>query len=264
MAVKIVNLLNQKVSNRIIKLNQQYKKKRDTYSIKKFKNKFIGKTCFIIGNGPSMTFRDLDRINELNVPSFACNKIYLGFDETKWRPTFYFISDNKIIKDVDISEVDVPYKNMFFPRMYKDIVKKGNFYEKLNHDWLHSDKFSKDAYKGIYGRETVVIDMVQFAYYMGFSTVYIIGVDFSYNMQSVDKNNLTFVSDGGNYFIKGYEKKGEVINLGNRDSNILGFQAARKAFEDDGRNIFNATRGGKLEVFVRKDLDEVFDRLAEK
>lgn len=254
----MAELIN-KVKNRINKVKYDFQRNKETKSIKKFKDLHKNGICFIIGNGPSMTFKDLDRINELNIPSFACNKIYLGFDETKWRPTYYFISDSRIIKDVDISQVDVPYENMFFPRMFKGIVEKGNFYEKLNHDWLHSDKFSKDAYKGIYGRETVVIDMVQFAYYMGFSTVYIIGVDFSYNMQSVDKNNLTFVSDGGNYFIKGYEKKGEVINLGNRDSNILGFQAARKAFEDDGRNIFNATRGGKLEVFVRKDLDEIFE-----
>ena len=52
-----------------------------------------------------------------------------------------------------------------------------------------------------------------------------------------------------------------MLNLPNQDANILGFQAARKAFEDDGREIYNATRGGKLEVFIRKDLDEVFKEI---
>ena len=81
---------------------KNYKKYRDTRSIKKFKNKYNGQTCFVIGNGPSMRFADLDRIHALGIASFACNKIYLGFQETQWRPTFYFISDSKIIKDVNI------------------------------------------------------------------------------------------------------------------------------------------------------------------
>ncbi len=238
-----------------------FKKYLDTRSIKRFHNRYIGQTCFIIGNGPSMTFKDLDRIQELKIASFACNKIYLGFNETLWRPTFYFVSDNKIIKDIDIGKIDVPVNRMFFPIDYKKIVKYGNFYSRLDHDWLHSDEFSTDAYIGVYSRETVVIEMIQFAYYMGFSKVYIIGVDFFYNMQSVNKENHTFVSEGNNYFIKGYEKKGEVINLGNMESNILGFRAAKKSFEDENREIYNATRGGKLEVFIRKDLDEVFSEI---
>ena len=238
-------------------------KSLDTRSLKRFRDKHKGESCFVIGNGPSMTFADLDRIHELKVPSFACNKIFLGFKNTDWRPDYFFVSDTKIIKDIDVESIGLSYDTMFFPRMFKKEIRRGNYYEKLEHDWLHSDKFSTDAYKGVYGRETVVIEMVQFAYYMGFSRVYIIGVDFSYNMQSVDEKSHTFVNGGNNYFIKDYAKPGEVINLGNQQSNILGFQAARKAFEENDREIYNATRGGKLEVFVRKNLDEVFREIEE-
>lgn len=242
---------------------QNFQRYLDTRSIKKYHNKHLGQTCFIVGNGPSMTFEDLNKIHELDVPSFACNKIFLAFDNTKWRPTYYFVSDTKILADVDMNKIGIPLNNMFFPRRFiKDINnRKCNYYETLDHDWLHSDEFSTDAYKGIYGRETIIIEAVQFAYYMGFSKVYIIGVDFNYNMNSVDKKNLTFENGENNYFIKDYAKKGEVLNLPNQDANILGFQAARKAFEDVGREIYNATRGGKLEVFIRKDLAEVFKEI---
>lgn len=240
---------------------ENIKKSNDTRSVKKFKNIHKGETCFVIGNGPSMTFADLNMLHKLNAYSFACNKIFLGFEKTEWRPDYFFVSDTRIIEGIDVKKIELPYKKMFFPRYLKTRIKKGNYYEKIEHDWLNSDFFSTDVYEGVYGRETVVIDMIQFAYYMGFSKVYIIGVDFSYNMKSVDEKSKTFVNGGNNYFIQGYAKPGEVINLGNQQSNILGFQAARKAFEEDGREIYNATRGGKLEVFERRDLDEVFKEI---
>ena len=233
----------------------------DTHSIKKFKNIHQGETCFVIGNGPSMRYTDLDKIHQLNIKSFACNKIFLAFKDTDWRPDYFFISDSKIIKDVKVEEVGLSYKKMFFPRSEKSTMKKGNFYGGLDHDWFTDSSFSTDAYKGIYSCGTVTVEMLQFAYYMGFSKVYIIGVDFSYNMKTVDKKSETFVSGGGNYFIKGYEEKNAVLNLSDEQANINGFTASRKAFENDGREIYNATRGGRLEVFVRKDLDEVFKEI---
>lgn len=239
------------------------KKSRDTHSLKKYKNIHKGEVCFVVGNGPSMTVEDLDKIHELGVTTFACNKIFLVFDETEWRPTYFSVSDTKIISEIEFDKIQIPLKNMFFRREFKPELNNGNYYEVLDHKWLTSDKFSTDAFKGIYSRETIIIELLQLAYYMGFSKVYIIGVDFSYNMQSVDTNNLTFVSGGNNYFIKGYEKPGEVLNLGNEQSNILGFMATRKAFEDNGREIYNATRGGKLEVFERKNLDDVFQEIEE-
>ena len=233
----------------------------DTSSLKKFNNKHEGEVCFIIGNGPSMTVSDLDKIHELGVKSFACNKIFLVFDETKWRPDYYFVSDSKIVKDINFEETGLKKKHMFFPRKFKHEVGFGNFYELLEHNWLEHGGFSTNAYKGIYQCETIIAEAIQMAYYMGFAKVYIIGVDFNYNMQSVNKENLTFVSGGNNYFIKGYEKPGEVLNLGNEYSNILGFQAAREGFENNGREIYNATRGGKLEVFIRKNLDSIFEEM---
>lgn len=239
------------------------KKSIDTNSIKKYKNIHKGKVCFIVGNGPSMTFADLDMINNLDVSSFACNKIYLAFQNTKWRPDYYLVSDSKIVQDINFEKTGLKKENMFFPRKFKGEIDFGNFYETLEHNWLEHGDFSTDAYKGVYQCETIIAEAIQLAYYMGFSKVYIIGVDFNYNMKNVNNKDLTFENGEGNYFIKDYAAKGEVLNLPNQESNILGFKAARKAFEDDGREIYNATRGGKLEVFERRNLDEVFAEIKE-
>lgn len=243
---------------------ERLKKAADTKSLKHYRDLYAGETCFVIGNGPSLKISDLDMIHKLKIKSFACNRVFLAFTETHWRPNFYIVSDSKIVSETSTDKIQIPCENMFFPRKFKHNLKKGNYYETLQHDWLNDDKFSTDAYYGVYGRETVIIDALQLAYYMGFTTVYIIGVDFSYNMKNVDKNNLTFENVENNYFIKNYSPIGEVLNLPNQEANILGFKAARKAFESNNRYIYNATRGGKLEVFIRKDLDQVFNEFEEK
>lgn len=235
----------------------------DTWSIKKYKDIHKGEACFVIGNGPSMRVSDLDTIHQLGIKSFACNRIYKIFPETKWRPDYFFCSDDKIILDIDFPKSELPVSRRFYPRSYKKTIKRGNFYETLPYRWLKEGKFSDDAHKGIYQAGTIISEALQFAYYMGFEKVYIIGVDFSYNMQNVDEKNQTFTNAGNNYFIKDYAAPGEVLNLGSKEANIFGFKAAREGFENSGREIYNATRGGKLEVFVRKDLDQIFEEFIE-
>ena len=56
--------LIKKVKNRINKVKYDFQRNKETKSIKKFKDLHKNGICFIIGNGPSMTFKDLDRINE--------------------------------------------------------------------------------------------------------------------------------------------------------------------------------------------------------
>lgn len=239
------------------------RKASDTYSIKKYKDINRGEVCFVIGNGPSMTMNDLDMIHRLGIKSFACNKIYLAFDKTDWRPDYFFVSDSKIVSDIDYEKTGLNKDNMFFPRKFKNEIGFGNYYELLEHNWIEHGDFSTDAHKGIYQCETIIAEAIQVAYYMGFKKVFIIGVDFNYNMQSIDEKTKTFKNGENNYFIKDYASKGQVMNLPNQQANILGFQAARVAFESAGREIYNATRGGKLEVFIRKNLDEVFKEIEE-
>ena len=50
-----------------------------------------GQRCFIVGNGPSLKIEDLDLLKD--EITFACNKIFLAFTETEWRPTYYSVLD---------------------------------------------------------------------------------------------------------------------------------------------------------------------------
>ena len=60
------------------------------------KNLYAGKRGFVICNGPSLKIADLDKLeNEICI---ASNKIYLAFDQTKWRPNFLTIADKILWK----------------------------------------------------------------------------------------------------------------------------------------------------------------------
>lgn len=229
-----------------------------TYALRKFKNCHKGQDCVVIGNGPSLRAEDLTRLHELGIPTFACNRIHLIFPQTPWRPDYFFMSDAKLIEQYRDNVEDVPPQRRFFPKDHRDRIKNGNFYNVLSSRYEQEGKFSLDAGKGVYTGATITHEMMQFAYFMGFRRIYLIGVDFSYNI-SKKLDDTTYAYQGeNNYFIPGYLKPGEVADMPNVNANLLAYQAAKDAIEGQGRTVQNATRGGKLEVFTRVDLDELF------
>ena len=64
----------------------------NNYRLIRYKDKHLGQRCFIIGNGPSLKAKDLDKIK--GEFSFGANMIYKIFPETNWRPTYYFVEDS--------------------------------------------------------------------------------------------------------------------------------------------------------------------------
>ena len=58
-------------------------------------------------------------------------------------------------------------------------------------------------------------------------------------------------------------KPGELINVGDLEKATEGYRIARKYIERHGGHLYNATRGGKLEVLERVDLDELLEESQE-
>ncbi len=226
--------------------------------IRRYKDRHKGEPCVVIGNGPSLRAEDLTTLHELGIATLACNRIHLIFEKTPWRPTYYFMSDAKLVEQYEDDVPDVTPDRRFFPRRYRGKINNGAFYMELPFRFEQEGCFSLDAAKGVYGGGSVTTEMLQFAYYLGFSEIYLIGVDFSYNVTNqVDSKTYAYQGEN-NYFISGYLKPGEVADMPNIAANLMAFHAARDAVEGQGRVIRNATRGGKLEVFERQDLDELF------
>ncbi|WP_309398961.1 6-hydroxymethylpterin diphosphokinase MptE-like protein [Cerasicoccus maritimus] len=241
--------------------------------IQSFKDKHQGQAAFVLGNGPSLTPTDLDLLKPY--PTFASNKIYLAYEQTDWRPTYYSVLDVLVAENnrQEVAAVDsvkihssdiIPYLGH---AITPDITWLHNRYYNQSHQ--HGEfKFATNPMAGIHAGWTVIYLQLQLAYYMGFQEVYMLGLDFSF-MNSPSTGQMSahgeiLKSEGEvNHFHKDYRKPGETWTVPRLDLQIKAFEAARKTYETNGRKLVNASRKTKLECLERADLDEVLATLAQ-
>lgn len=249
-------------------LEEPYFYSNNSKKMKSFKNKFKGKRCFIIGNGPSLNLIDLEKLN--GEYTFGVNSIFYKTESTGFKPTFYVVEDGHVVDD-NISEINkysVEYK--FFPSVYKGKLKKSanttffnmnrGFYE-INSPNCNLPRFSTDCSQRIYCGQSVTIINLQLAYYMGFEEVYLIGMDFSYHIPDsaeIDGDSITSNEDDCNHFDPRYFGKGKKWHDPKLDNVLASYKMNKLVFEHFGRKIYNATIDGKLEVFERIDFETLF------
>jgi hypothetical protein len=240
----------------------------DVDELSKFYNAFEGKRCFIIGNGPSLNKHDLALIE--NEYTFGVNSFYYKTRETGFRPYFYVVEDSSVMKEniKEIREYHAPFK--FFPTVYKRLHAKDpntfffemnrGFYEKTSPNYA-VPRFSTDATKELFCGQSVTYINLQLAYFMGFTEVYLIGMDFSYvipESHSRTGDVLLSDTDDENHFHKDYFGKGKTWKDPKLERVGNNYRMAKVVYESVGRKIYNATVGGSLEIFDRVDYDGLF------
>lgn len=221
------------------------------------KDSALGQTCFLIGNGPSLTMADLEDIR--GTPSFASNKIFLAFPNTSWRPTFYAATDLPCIAEAQERMLPASETQCFFPTYAPRHRKLKAWYFDLLVQSGETPDFKTNLENGVGSGATVSFFHLQLAYHMGFERVCLIGCDCNYQVSDAEADNDGYVQNtaSGNYFVEHYHSRGERIAKVNVDGQIACFESAKNAFESDGRSIINATRGGNLNVFPRLSLESI-------
>lgn len=233
-------------------------------------NAFQGERCVIIGNGPSLNRHDLDRIRGEYV--FGVNSFFYKTRESGFRPTFYVVEDNAVMieNQEEIRAFDAPFK--FFPTNYRKMhpADESTYFFKMNRGFYEKTspnycvpRFSTDASEILYCGQSVTFINLQLAFYMGFTEVYLIGMDFDYVIPDSHARRGDLIisdSDDPNHFHKDYFGKGKTWKDPKLDRVGMNYRQARVAFEAVGRKIYNATNGGKLELFERADYDAAFPR----
>lgn len=245
----------------------------NTNRLLQLKDSHRGEKCFIIGNGPSLTTEDLDILCRNNVTCFACNKIALIYNYTQWRPDYYFCSDPMYydFKSIDEQEQDLTLR--LFPVDVIDGLSKKDtascFYPLIRR-YMLTPEFGYNICGGVYEGGSVVYQEIQMAVYMGFTEIYLLGVDNSFHYKELPDGRLGIdLSVQSHFYAEDSESK-EVeeqlngwVDYGNPISAGLylpddGYRAAKWHCDNKGIKILNATRGGKLEIFPRVNFDEYF------
>ncbi|MFD2442781.1 6-hydroxymethylpterin diphosphokinase MptE-like protein [Bacillus sp. CGMCC 1.16607] len=218
--------------------------------MKILKDKHKGERCFIVATGPSLVIEDLDKLR--NEMTFSMNSIFLSFNETDWRPNYYGIQFPEFFHKYknEIDQLNVELK-LVGDVVSKQVKLSDDYYiyplHMLNHNWTHKkyhSKFSADAFEVVYSGYTITYSLIQLAVYMGFEEIYLIGVDCNY---ASNKNN----------HVKDYGIVDPLASAAG-EKMICAFKEAKKYADNHQIKIYNATRGGMLEVFERVDFDSLF------
>lgn len=216
-----------------------------------FRNKHAGEDCFIIGNGPSLNQMDLSPL--ANYHTFGLNKIFLIFDRVDLNLS-YLVAVNPHV----IEQSREVYPQLPFPMFLSYSASEGVIPDRPNINRLHTLNtwsFYETISQPICEGNTVTYVAMQVAYHMGFKRVFIIGVDHSYQQSGKSHETQVFQGEDVNHFHPDYFK-GQPWQLADVYGSEVSYHLAQYHFLRDGRQILDATTGGKLQVFPKISYEE--------
>lgn len=235
--------------------------------MKKIHNTHLGESCFIIGNGPSLTVEDLNTLHDRGIDTFAVNRIYQIFPQTRWRPTYFVSTDAVMLRDKLAEAGAIPAKIKFIPlqnKYYLGIKIKGAKYFFRN-DLREKDQpegFSLDCTEQVNMRGTVTIACMQLAMHLGYKHIYLLGIDHNFDKIITESGEVIIDPSVKNYFIEGYDQ--DVITEVQHDlgNTTRAYYDVRRFIDKTDVNIYNATRKTKLEAFPKVSFEEALEQIA--
>ena len=219
-----------------------------------------GQRAFLVATGPSLRFEDLERLHRAGEITFSVNTVYRAFARTDWRPDYYVMSDSNGIREY-ANEI----KKLSLPHLFLTDAARAFWADsRIDRSRFHAFHavssrmgtknlvpFSSDITQCVYACGSVMYDVLQFTVYMGFRELYLLGADCSYDGMPWAWQNH-FIPD---YFHADDAQPKMMFPL---EETFAAYQSARRYAERHGTKIYNATRGGKLEVFPRVAFDSLF------
>ncbi|MEO3947284.1 6-hydroxymethylpterin diphosphokinase MptE-like protein [Gorillibacterium sp. CAU 1737] len=227
------------------------------------KSRHTGERCFIVATGPSLRLEDLELLK--TEITFSVNGIFKLFKQTSWRPDYYVLEDYWLCNDYMSPRYHFRFEDMckreaFVNNMCKPFLKHATHrknvrftptcYVNVNPKRRRLKVSGHNLLFGVDVLFTVVITAIRYASHMGFREIYLVGADCDYSGPqqhagedgSLDKGNA---ANAGASELLAYQRM------------IRGYESIKKLMDKSGVKLFNATRGGSLEVFPRVSLNEV-------
>ena len=205
-------------------------------------NVYKNKRCFIVATGPSLQKADLEKLAYMHEFCFGMNRIY-QMEECPVTFDAYVVTDNSLLEEDSkaISDFYAKYKFLGNTNSKSENVYQINVV--ANDAAGEKPRFSDNAPQKVYAGGTVTYACIQIAVWLGFREIVLLGVDCNYNLPS------------GTHF---YDNSQDDKKYRDVTDMFDAFESAKKYADSHGIKIYNATRGGMLEVFERVDFDSLF------
>ncbi len=260
--------MSNRVTNQIFKakqiFNTQVVPDANTKEWKALKGKYAGKRAFLIGNGPSLNETPLYMLRDEY--TMCLNRFYMLHERLNWHPKFYMCVDPVVLPDIS-NEVNKQIQNFglgVFLSIHKQYIK-----QKPNVLWIHGmvPNWYSDMLPLTGKAATVAFQALQVLTYLGFSEIYLVGVDQNYQIHKTAKvikgrEIESLKDDDPNHFDPRYFGKGRKYHqpdLKMSQDMIKSFEVVNKASVKYGFKVYNAGFNSQLDVFERKNFYELFD-----
>lgn len=227
--------------------------RRSARYLRGLKNRYWGARCFIIGNGPSIRQMDLSPLR--SEYTFGLNRIYLLFESLGFATTFLVVA-NRLVLEQFHHEITETACEVFVSHHSSRGLPVGQ--SAVSVLCRRSPGFStRPLLRGFWDGHTVTYLALQLAYYMGFTEVVLIGVDHAFASAGTAHQTVTSSGDDHNHFHPNYFGPGVQWQLPDLETSELAYRMARARYEAAGRSVIDATVGGKLTVFPKKQYDRL-------
>ena len=219
-----------------------------------------GRRAFILGNGPSLTIEDMNLLK--GEITFASNKIYLAYDQTDWRPTYLTCTDTIVARNNRETLLEQKETKIFGHGVFSEFKGTDNIIF-CNVRKSAERALNWDLIDGISTGHSVVYYDLELAYWMGIREVYVLGVDFSFDVQSSKTgekamgNDVIKAAGEKNHFHPDYRKPGETWTMPKLDIQREEFLVALEKFKSDGGKIVNVSRQTKLDTWPTAILEDI-------
>lgn len=223
--------------------------------LESWRNRYEGQRCFVVGNGPSLRKTDLSKLD--GEFTFGMNRIYLAFNDHDFKSSCLVSVNDLVLEQCheDMQALNLPKFVSWRARSYFD---PGEHLMFLDTDYTPPADFNGDATGRLFEGFTVTYVCLQLAYFMGFSTAILIGVDHNFVTQGPANTVVTSEGDDPNHFAANYFGKGFRWQLPDLEGSERAYLMAKEAYAADGRQILDATKGGKLTIFPKVEYDQLF------
>ncbi|MBT4551839.1 DUF115 domain-containing protein [bacterium] len=235
-----------------LKYTYNYKYSKSLLNLTKIRNKYKGKRCFILGNGPSLNKTNLFLLK--NEYTFGLNRIYLKFPDMGYKTNFH-VSINDLVIDQCFDE----YNQLSGIKKFYTATKMNRLHSNRNTFFLKSisPTFSEDITKGVWEGATVTYVAMQIAYYLGFKEVILVGVDHNFKTKGKPHSRVMQKGSDPNHFSPQYFK-GMKWQLPDLKTSEIAYTLAKLHFQKSGRKIVDATINGRLNIFDKVVYQDLF------
>jgi hypothetical protein len=237
----------------VIAWQLDYKRWLSLARMRQYHNRYVGERCFIVGNGPSLNKMDITPLR--NEKAFILNRGYLLLDQVGTESTFLVSVNKHVIEQFGQELAQLPIPKFISWRSRQHIpFTTDMMYIRPSRDV----KFSYNPAHVVFEGDTVTYVAMQLAFYLGFKQAILIGVDHNFATNCDPYKLVTTEESDANHFDPDYFGKGVAWQLPNLEGSEKAYAMAGKRFAADGREIIDATVGGKLTLFPKVDYADLF------